>query len=68
MDQQLALKWVWDNIEEFGGDRDAVTIYGESAGAASVGYHQLTCFTNYCTCPSSCVVLSDPGLEGLLFK
>ncbi|CAG9769383.1 unnamed protein product [Ceutorhynchus assimilis] len=41
-DQVQALKWVQKNIKYFGGDPEKVTIFGQSAGSASVSYQLLS--------------------------
>lgn len=37
LDQAMAVKWVYDNIEFFNGDRQSITLFGPGAGAASAG-------------------------------
>lgn len=41
-DQVAALKWIQENIINFGGNANKVTIFGQSAGGVSVHYHMLS--------------------------
>ena len=41
-DQLLALEWIHNNIEFFGGNKDNITIFGESAGAVAVSLHLMS--------------------------
>ncbi|XP_001237725.3 juvenile hormone esterase [Anopheles gambiae] len=42
LDQVLALRWVNRHIGAFGGDPHSVTLFGESAGGASVQLHMMS--------------------------
>jgi carboxylesterase type B len=46
LDQRLAVEWVHRNIQAFGGDPNRITIFGQSAGGASVDYYSYAWVTN----------------------
>ncbi|CAF3707161.1 unnamed protein product [Adineta steineri] len=47
LDQQKCLEWIQKNVIYFGGDPSNVTIWGQSAGASSVGFHMQQQFLKY---------------------
>lgn len=62
LDQVAALKWVNENISEFGGDPDNVTIFGHSSGASScsflMGMAEARRYFNRCIAHSGSVFFS----------
>lgn len=41
-DQVLAIQWIKDNAQHFGGDPDNIVLFGESAGSFSVSLHMVS--------------------------
>jgi len=41
-DQRMAIQWVVNNIQNFGGNPNEITLFGESAGAGSIGVHLMS--------------------------
>ncbi|KAF2668362.1 alpha/beta-hydrolase [Microthyrium microscopicum] len=46
LDQRTAVEWVQKNIAGFGGDPAKITLWGQSAGAASVGWYTFAHWEN----------------------
>lgn len=46
LDQRMALEWVRENIGNFGGNPEAITMWGQSAGAISTDYHNYAFWDN----------------------
>ena len=56
----MAMNWIKDNIEEFGGDPEDITLMGESAGANSVALHMVS--------PLSCKLFNKAILQSTGLK
>lgn len=60
LDQRLALEWVQEHIHLFGGDKNRVTVMGESAGAGSITHH-LTAYGGTKPVPFQQAIIQSPA-------
>lgn len=65
-DQACAIQWVYDNIEAFGGDKEKITLMGQSAGAMSVDIHLSNPLVRDKI--SGAIMISGVGLQRLALK
>lgn len=42
LDQYFGLLWIKQNINNFGGDSEKITLYGHLSGAVSVAFHMVS--------------------------
>ena len=63
LDQMAALDWIRENIRQFGGDPDNITIFGQSAGAMSVRCLTASPLTEGKI--KQAIIQSGGGLEGI---
>lgn len=78
MDQTLALRWIKDNIEKFGGDPSRILVLGQSAGAGSVsqqlmspmakGLFQRAVMSSGCNWGAAPTSLADGEKNGLAIQ
>ncbi|KAH9827508.1 Carboxylesterase, type B [Teratosphaeria destructans] len=62
-DQRLALEWVKDHIESFGGDAGRITVFGQSSGGLAVGM-QILAYGNTKPVPFQQSISESQTLEG----
>lgn len=60
-DQRLAIEWVNENIDKFGGDPSRITIFGQSAGAAAIDIYSYAYYKN----PLVAGLILESGSTGL---
>ncbi len=61
LDQIAALEWIKRNIAQFGGDPDNITVFGQSAGAASVQTLVTSPLSKYL--PAKAIIQSGGGIS-----
>ncbi|GME34433.1 Carboxylesterase [Neofusicoccum parvum] len=60
LDQRMALEWVQQHIHRFGGNKNQVTVIGESAGAGSIA-HQVTAYGGKASVPFQRAIPQSPA-------